>query len=60
MEDPWVSAPADEYDRTVAISDAPEKSEIITLTFLKGVPTQLNSESLLLANLIMKLDKIAS
>ncbi|NUG39621.1 argininosuccinate synthase [Lactobacillus mellis] len=59
LEDPWISAPADAYDRTVAISDAPDKPEIITLTFLKGVPTQLNGESLSLANLIMKLDKIA-
>ena len=59
LEDPWVSAPADAYDRTVAIADTPDQPAIITLTFEAGVPVALNGETMSLANLIMKLDHLA-
>ncbi|MCO6541061.1 MAG: argininosuccinate synthase [Lactobacillus sp.] len=59
LEDPWASAPADAYDRSVDIKDAPDEPEIITISFEQGVPVKLNDEKLSLASLIMKLDKIA-
>ncbi|KRL01805.1 argininosuccinate synthase [Liquorilactobacillus capillatus] len=59
LEDPWESAPEDAYDRTLAIEETPDTPEIIELTFEKGVPTFLNGEYYSLAEMIMKLDKIA-
>ncbi|MEK1383127.1 argininosuccinate synthase [Limosilactobacillus fermentum] len=59
LEDPWASAPDDAYDRTVALEDTPDTPDIIELTFEHGVPTELNSEKLSLATLIMTLDKLA-
>lgn len=59
LEDPWESAPEDAYDRTLAIEDTPDEPETIEITFEKGVPTFLNGEYYTLAEMIMKLDKIA-
>ena len=59
LEDPWAAAPADAYDRTVAIEDAPDTPDVITLTFEQGVPVALNGEQMSLATLIMTLDKLA-
>lgn len=59
LEDPWQSAPADAYDRTVALEDTPDTPDVIEITFDKGVPTKLDSEELPLEELIMKLDKLA-
>lgn len=59
LEDPWASAPADAYDRTVALEDTPDTPDVIELTFEHGVPSELNGEQLSLATLIMTLDKLA-
>lgn len=59
LEDPWQSAPADAYDRTVALEDTPDTPDVIEITFDKGVPTKLDGEELPLEELIMKLDKLA-
>ena len=59
LEDPWTAAPADAYDRTVALEDTPGTPDVITISFEHGVPTKLDGEELPLAQLIMKLDKIA-
>ncbi|WP_367342015.1 argininosuccinate synthase [Limosilactobacillus sp.] len=59
LEDPWAGAPADAYDRTVAIEDAPDKPDVIELTFKNGQPTAMNGEEMPLEELIMKLDKLA-
>lgn len=39
--------------------NAPDKEEIVTLTFKKGLPVALNGEKLSLAKLIVKLNKLA-
>ena len=59
LEDPWQSAPADAYDRTVALEDTPDTPDVIEITFDKGVPTKLDGEELPLEELIIKLDKLA-
>lgn len=59
LEDPWQAAPADAYDRTNALEDTPDEADVIEITFEQGVPTKLDGEKLPLAQLIMKLDKIA-
>lgn len=59
LEDPWQAAPADAYARTNALEDTPDEADVIEITFEQGVPTKLDGEELSLAQLIMKLDKIA-
>ena len=59
LEDPWQAAPADAYARTNALEDTPDEADVIEITFEQGVPTKLDGEELPLAQLIMKLDKIA-
>lgn len=59
LEDPWQATPADAYARTNALEDTPDEADVIEITFKQGVPTKLDGEELPLAQLIMKLDKIA-
>lgn len=59
LEDPWQAAPADAYARTNTLEDTPDEADVIEITFEQGVPTKLDGEELPLAQLIMKLDKIA-
>lgn len=59
LEDPWQAAPADAYARTNALEDTPDEADVIEITFEQGVPTKLDGKKLPLAQLIMKLDKIA-
>lgn len=59
LEDPWATPPADAYDLTVALEDAPDIADIIEITFEKGVPTALNGEPYPLAELILKLNEVA-
>ena len=59
LENPWQAAPADAYARTNALEDTPDEADVIEITFEQGVPTKLDGEELPLAQLIMKLDKIA-
>ncbi len=59
LEDPWVSAPEDAYALTNPIDKTPDTPTDIEITFVKGVPTKLDGESMKLADLIQKLNKIA-
>ncbi len=59
LEDPWAAPPEGAYDLTKSIDDAPAEAEEIEITFVKGVPTALNGEEMLLSELILKLNKIA-
>ncbi|WP_281165877.1 argininosuccinate synthase [Liquorilactobacillus sicerae] len=59
LEDPWVSAPEDAYDRTNPLEKTPDTPEILEIEFTQGVPVAINGQHYSLANLIMKLDKIA-
>ena len=59
LEDPWAAAPADAYDRTVSIEEAPDTPTTIEITFNEGVPTAIDGEEMPLDQLIMKLDKLA-
>ncbi len=59
LENPWIAPPEAAYDLTVALEDTPNTPEIIEIEFLAGVPVALNGETLSLAVLIQKLNKIA-
>jgi len=59
LEDPWAGAPADAFDRTKALADTPDTPTTLQITFEAGVPVALDGETMNLADLIIKLDKIA-
>ncbi|GAA4718989.1 argininosuccinate synthase [Brevibacillus fulvus] len=59
LEDPWAAPPEEAYELTNSIENAPDQPEEIEITFVKGVPTALNGEEMLLSELILKLNKIA-
>jgi len=60
IEAPNVVSPIEKFLTTYTLAkDAPEKEEIVEITFEKGVPIALNGKSLSLAKLIIKLNSIA-
>lgn len=60
IADPSKIVPVEKFLTTYTLpQNAPEKKELVKLTFEKGVPTALNGEKLSLAKLIVKLNKIA-
>ncbi|MBC6314209.1 argininosuccinate synthase [Listeria grandensis] len=59
LENPWIAPPEEAYDLTVALENTPDTPEIIEIEFLAGVPVALNGETLSLALLIQKLNKVA-
>lgn len=59
LEDPWATPPADAYDITVAIEDAPDTADIVEITFNQGVPTELDGVPYSLVDLILKLNEVA-
>lgn len=59
LEDPWVEPPEDAYELTVALSETPDTPDEITIDFLEGKPIKLNGEAMSLAQMILKLNKLA-
>lgn len=59
LEDPWQSAPLDAYARTLPLEQTPDVPSVIELEFDQGVPIKLAGEKLKLADLILKLDRLA-
>lgn len=60
IEDPKIEPKLDKILRACTLPEkAPDKKEYIELQFEKGVPTHLNGQKMKLADLIMKLNKIA-
>lgn len=59
LEDPWQSAPLDAYARTLSLEQTPDVPSVIELEFDQGVPVKLAGEKLKLADLILKLDRLA-
>jgi argininosuccinate synthase len=59
LEDPWVEPPADVWLWTKNPEDAPNKPEYVEITFLGGVPTEINGEATDGVALIQRLNDIA-
>jgi len=60
IEEPHLIPPIEKFLTTYTLAkNAPDKEELVKLTFEKGIPVGLNGERLSLAKLIMKLNKIA-
>ncbi|GGG14806.1 argininosuccinate synthase [Lysinibacillus alkalisoli] len=59
MEDPWIAPPEEAYGLTKPLEETPDQAEIVEIEFVKGVPVQLNGETMKLADLIQHVNKIA-
>lgn len=59
LEDPWAAPPADAYELTSSLEDAPDVADIVEITFEQGVPVALNGKHYKLADLIVELNSLA-
>lgn len=59
LEDPWATPPKGAYAITQELEDTPDVPTIVEITFDQGVPTAINGETMNLAELIMKLNRMA-
>ncbi|MBC8200029.1 MAG: argininosuccinate synthase [Desulfobacterales bacterium] len=58
LEDPWQEPPEDMFTLTVSPKDAPDKPEIIEITFKHGDPVAINGKELSPANLLKELNRL--
>ncbi|MBI2011674.1 argininosuccinate synthase [Candidatus Daviesbacteria bacterium] len=60
IEEPQLIAPIEKFLTTYTLAkNAPNKEELIKVTFKKGIPVALNDQKLKLSQLIAKLNKLA-
>lgn len=59
LEDPWTTPPKGAYAITQELEDTPDVPTIVEITFDQGVPTAIDGETMNLAELIMKLNRVA-
>jgi len=59
LEDPWATPPKGAYAITQELEDTPDVPTIVEITFDQGVPTAIDGETLNLAELILKLNRMA-
>ena len=57
LEDPWVEAEENVYQRTISPLDAPDKATDITIDFQHGDAVGINGEALSPANLLTRLNE---
>jgi argininosuccinate synthase len=58
LEDPWVEPPEEAYEWTTRAEDAPNQPTYLEISFEKGVPLSINGESIILPELISRLNII--
>ncbi|MGM0322308.1 argininosuccinate synthase [Enterococcus sp. AZ067] len=59
LEDPWATPPKGAYAITQELEDTPDVPTIVEITFDQGIPTAIDGETMNLAELIMKLNRVA-
>lgn len=60
IEEPDIISPVEKFLTTYTLAkNAPDKEELVKLTFKKGIPVVLNGKKLTLAKLIVELNKLA-
>jgi argininosuccinate synthase len=59
LEDPWEEPPEEVYERTRALADTPDEPDEVTITFVDGLPTELDGKQLDLRSLAAELDQRA-
>ena len=57
LEDPWAEAPQDIFSLSVSPREAPDKPEVIELTFIEGNPVALNGAQFSPADLLKELNR---
>ncbi|OEU69520.1 MAG: argininosuccinate synthase [Desulfobacterales bacterium S5133MH16] len=58
LEDPWQEPPDDMFRMTVSPQDAPDKPEIIEITFEQGDPVAINDKPMSPAQLLKELNRL--
>ncbi len=58
LEDPWQAPPGDMFRMTVSPQDAPDRPEIIEITFKQGDPVAINDKSMSPAQLLKELNRL--
>lgn len=58
LENPWQEPPEDMFTLTVSPKDAPDKPEIIEITFKQGDPVAINGKELSPATLLKELNRL--
>ena len=56
IEDPWVAPPADIYERTADVQDAPDAPEEVVIAFRNGLPVSLDGKAMPMAELVEQID----
>ena len=59
LEDPSIPAPEEIWKRTVSLESAPDKPEVIEISFTKGVATAINGKDYSPAEILTNLNEIA-
>jgi len=59
LEDPSIPAPEEIWKRTVSLESAPDKPEVIEISFTKGVATALDGKAYSPAKILTNLNEIA-
>ena len=59
LEDPSIPAPEEIWKRTVSLESAPDKPEVIEISFTKGVATAINGKAFSPAEILTNLNEIA-
>ncbi len=58
LEDPWMEPPKDMFKLSVSPEDAPNRSEYVTLDFVRGICVAVNGKRLSPANVMRTLNKL--
>ena len=58
LEDPWKEPPDDMFNMTVSPQDAPDRAEIIEITFKQGDPVAINDKNMSPAELLKELNRL--
>ena len=58
LEDPWNAPPEDMFTLSVSPKNAPDESEVIEMTFVRGNPVSINGKSLSPAALLKELNRL--
>jgi argininosuccinate synthase len=58
LEDPWKEPPDDMFHITISPQDAPDKPEIIEITFKQGDPVAINDKNMSPAELLKELNRM--
>ncbi|MEW5693901.1 MAG: argininosuccinate synthase [Candidatus Hydrogenedentota bacterium] len=58
LEEPAARPPEDMFERTRSAQKAPDKEEIISVEFKKGIPTAINAKKMKLVEILLRLNEL--